>query len=64
MPAPPNPARTPVRSPNPAARGTAPRPPAARSDAVVCERCGAEMFRMHAVRRCPACLYKTDCRGW
>jgi rubrerythrin len=33
-------------------------------DAVICERCGAEMFRMHAVWRCPACGYKTDCCGW
>ena len=40
----------PVRRPNP--------------DAVLCERCGAEMFRMHAVWRCPACRYKTDCCGW
>jgi transposase len=30
----------------------------------VCERCGAEMYRMHAVWRCPACGYKTDCCGW
>src|SRR5262245_27544882 len=39
---------------------------AARSstDKVLCERCGAEMFRMHAVWRCPACGYKTDCCGW
>ena len=37
--------------------------PSAES-AVVCERCGAEMFRMHAVWRCPACGYKTDCCGW
>jgi len=52
-----------------------PKPPAAASpqpqqerviasDAVICERCGAEMFRMHAVWRCPACRYKTDCCGW
>jgi hypothetical protein len=33
-------------------------------DKVICERCGAEMFRMHAVWRCPACRYKTDCCGW
>jgi hypothetical protein len=33
-------------------------------DAVICERCGAEMFRMHAVWRCPNCRYKTDCCGW
>lgn len=36
----------------------------ARDEAVLCERCGAEMFRMHAVWRCPACRYKTDCCGW
>jgi len=34
------------------------------SDAVICERCGAAMFRMHAVWRCPVCRYKTDCCGW
>jgi tRNA(Ile2) C34 agmatinyltransferase TiaS len=33
-------------------------------DKVLCDRCGAEMFRMHAVWRCPACGYKTDCCGW
>ena len=31
---------------------------------VACERCGAEMFRMHAVWRCPNCRFKTDCCGW
>ena len=37
----------------------------ARDDAMTCERCGAaEMYRMHAVWRCPACGYKTDCCGW
>jgi hypothetical protein len=43
----------------PAPNGTAPA-----DDKVLCERCGAEMFRMHAVWRCPACGYKTDCCGW
>jgi hypothetical protein len=33
-------------------------------DKVICERCGVEMFRMHAVWRCPACRFKTDCCGW
>ena len=33
-------------------------------DKVLCERCGAEMFRMHAVWRCPQCRFKTDCCGW
>jgi len=47
-----------VASPQPAAT------PATDSDAVICERCGAEMFRMHAVWRCPVCRYKTDCCGW
>lgn len=37
-------------------------PPA--DDKVACERCGAEMYRMHAVWRCSACGYKTDCCGW
>jgi len=52
-----------------AARPAPPAPPApgrATPDdgKVLCERCGAEMFRMHAVWRCPACGYKTDCCGW
>jgi hypothetical protein len=33
-------------------------------DKVACERCGAEMYRMHAVWRCSSCGYKTDCCGW
>ena len=33
-------------------------------DAVKCERCGADMYRMHAVWRCPSCRFKTDCCGW
>jgi len=32
---------------------------------MICERCGkAEMYRMHAVWRCPECGFKTDCCGW
>jgi ribosomal protein L37E len=31
---------------------------------VLCDRCGAETYRMHAVWRCPACGFKTDCCGW
>jgi hypothetical protein len=45
----------------PASRHTA---PAAANEKVLCDRCGAEMFRMHAVWRCPTCGYKTDCCGW
>jgi rubrerythrin len=33
-------------------------------DAMKCERCGADMYRMHAVWRCPSCRFKTDCCGW
>ena len=33
-------------------------------DKVPCERCGAEMFRMQAVWRCPNCRFKTDRCGW
>jgi hypothetical protein len=53
------------------APSSAPAPPTCRTagangdaDAVVCERCGVAMFRMHAVWRCPGCGYKTDCCGW
>jgi len=35
-----------------------------KADAFLCERCSAEMFRMHAVWRCPSCGFKTDCCGW
>ena len=34
------------------------------TDSMVCERCGEAMYRMHAVWRCPACRFKTDCCGW
>jgi ribosomal protein L37E len=36
----------------------------AADEKTVCERCGADMYRMHAVWRCPACGFKTDCCGW
>ena len=36
----------------------------ALDDKMFCERCGAEMYRMHAVWRCPGCRFKTDCCGW
>jgi hypothetical protein len=39
-------------------------PPAPAEDAMKCERCGADMYRMHAVWRCPSCRFKTDCCGW
>jgi ribosomal protein L37AE/L43A len=38
---------------------------AQHSDKMICERCGtSEMYRMHAVWRCPSCGFKTDCCGW
>lgn len=40
------------------------RPAAPAGDKMACERCGAEMYRMHAVWRCPNCRFKTDCCGW
>ena len=39
--------------------------PSCDADKMICERCGkAEMYRMHAVWRCPECGFKTDCCGW
>ena len=36
-----------------------------RDEAMLCERCGnGDMYRMHAVWRCPECGFKTDCCGW
>lgn len=64
MAAPPNPARARASASDVPREAAAPRPAAVADDAVICERCGAEMFRMHAVWRCPACRYKTDCCGW
>ena len=46
------------------ASSTIGRPAAPAADKFLCDRCGAEMFRMHAVWRCPSCGYKTDCCGW
>jgi predicted RNA-binding Zn-ribbon protein involved in translation (DUF1610 family) len=39
--------------------------PSSNAEKMICERCGAaEMYRMHAVWRCPSCGFKTDCCGW
>jgi hypothetical protein len=43
---------------------TPPGVPAPAEEKMLCERCGAEMYRMHAVWRCPECGFKTDCCGW
>jgi ribosomal protein L37AE/L43A len=53
------PPRAPVRPITPLRTTAAPA-----DDKTLCERCGAEMYRMHAVWRCSACGYKTDCCGW
>jgi len=37
---------------------------AAGETKTLCERCGAEAYRMHAVWRCPVCGFKSDCCGW
>jgi ribosomal protein L40E len=34
------------------------------AEKTLCDRCGAEMYRMHAVWRCRRCGFKTDCCGW
>ena len=56
------PERTPPPKPiTPLETGT---PANNNDDKMPCDRCGVEMYRMHAVWRCPACGYKTDCCGW
>jgi hypothetical protein len=61
-PAAPGPEAAPGRTDRPLSPLKTARPP---EDRMICERCGAaEMYRMHAVWRCPACGFKTDCCGW
>ena len=31
---------------------------------IFCDRCGGDVYRMHAVWRCSKCGYKSDCCGW
>jgi rubrerythrin len=65
MPDPDNTALPPTRSAEEIRDDLAARAAKARGEEkVLCERCRAEMFRMHAVWRCPSCGYKTDCCGW
>ena len=57
--------RPPVRLVTPINLNVAESPIASRVDPkTFCDRCGAEMYRLHAVWRCPACGFKTDCCGW
>ena len=53
-----------MSEPQPPPRPITPLKTDTSNDKVLCERCGAEMYRMHAVWRCPACGFKTDCCGW
>jgi hypothetical protein len=60
-----NPSGLPSVDPAPSRPASPGSDPVCREDATICERCGtAEMYRMHAVWRCPACGFKTDCCGW
>ena len=37
---------------------------ASADEKIFCDRCGGEVYRMHAVWRCSKCGYKSDCCGW
>ena len=50
--------------PHPTVRAITPVRTQTPDEKILCDRCGAEMYRMHAVWRCPACGFKTDCCGW
>jgi len=41
-----------------------PDAPNVGDDKIFCDRCGGEVYRMHAVWRCSQCGYKSDCCGW
>ena len=36
----------------------------APDEKIFCDRCGGEVYRMHAVWRCSKCGFKSDCCGW
>jgi ribosomal protein L37E len=57
---------TPPVPPTPPSRPITPIQTAMRKDEekVLCDRCGGEVYRMHAVWRCATCGYKSDCCGW
>ena len=63
MPEPPVPPRPITRLKMPSELGPSSAAPNAE-DKMLCERCGGDMYRMHAVWRCAACGFKTDCCGW
>jgi len=35
-----------------------------QDEKIFCDRCGGDVYRMHAVWRCSKCGYKSDCCGW
>ena len=37
---------------------------AGQDEKIFCDRCGGDVYRMHAVWRCSKCGYKSDCCGW
>jgi ribosomal protein L37AE/L43A len=37
---------------------------ASTGEKIFCDRCGGEVYRMHAVWRCSKCGFKSDCCGW
>ena len=41
-----------------------PNSAAAGEEKVLCDRCGGDVYRMHAVWRCSVCGFKSDCCGW
>jgi hypothetical protein len=42
----------------------APAPQLKIDEKIACDRCGGDVYRMHAVWRCAACGFKSDCCGW
>jgi ribosomal protein L37E len=44
--------------------GNADTTSANNDEKIFCDRCGGDVYRMHAVWRCVKCGYKSDCCGW
>lgn len=57
----------PIKPVTPLKTGLAAQPNSAaisNDERIVCDRCGGEVYRMHAVWRCSKCGFKSDCCGW
>lgn len=68
-PTPPDPPATlvkPVKPITPLKTGLLSQPNSAAStgEKIFCDRCGGDVYRMHAVWRCSQCGFKSDCCGW